>query len=162
MKFLLKYKPVVKLITKVKDLLISGLTPHQLALAITMGVIFGVIPILGSTTIILTIVALTFNLNMVIVQLTNYIVYPLQLILFLPFIEMGKYLGNRPKISPHQVFTIMKSNWISGFEKLWDIQLWAILAWALISIPVSYLLYRLLKDLTGKVKDKLQLKFSSH
>jgi uncharacterized protein (DUF2062 family) len=162
MRFLLKYKPVVKLANKTKDLLISGITPHQLSLAITLGVIIGVIPFLGTTTIILAVIALAFDLNMVIVQLTNYVVYPLQLILYIPFIKLGKYIGNRPSISPSQVFATIKANWLSGFEKLWDIQLWAILSWALISIPVSYLLYRLLKDWIEKFKNKLVLKFSNH
>jgi uncharacterized protein (DUF2062 family) len=161
MKFLLKYKPIVKLATKTKDLLISGMTPHQLSLALTMGIIFGVIPFPGTNTIILTVIALSFNLNMVIVQLTNYVVYPLQLILYLPFIRLGKYIGNRPSISPHQVMDIMKANWLSGIEKLWDIQLWAIISWALVSIPVSYLLYRLLRDWIEKIKNRLIFKYSA-
>jgi uncharacterized protein (DUF2062 family) len=155
MDFLLKYKPVVKLIAKTKDLLTTGNTPHQLSLAITLGIIFGVFPFIGVTTIILTVIALTFNLNMVIIQLSNYVVYPLQLILYFPFIKLGKLLGNRPAITANQVFETMKADWITGIEKLWVIHLWAILSWALIALPISYLIYRLLKDWIEKIKLKI-------
>jgi uncharacterized protein (DUF2062 family) len=161
MKFLLKYKPVVKLVTKTKDLLISGNTPHQLSLAITLGIIIGVIPFIGVTTIILAIIAFAFNLNLIITQLTNYLVYPLQLLLYLPFIKLGKLLGHRPAISVNQVFETMKENWITGIEKLWDIQLWAIISWIIIALPASYLIYRLLKNWIEKIKDKLKLRVHS-
>lgn len=158
MKYLLKYKPVVKLTTKTKDLLISGNTPHQLSLAITLGMIVGVFPFIGVTTILLTIVALTLDLNVIIIQLANYVVYPLQLLLYFPFIKMGKFLGNRPAISPAQVFERMKKDWISGIGELWDIHLWAILSWALVAIPVSYLIYRILKESIEKIRERLKLK----
>lgn len=161
MDFLLKYKPVVKLVAKTKDLLKSGNTPHQLSLAITLGIIFGVFPFIGVTTIILTVIALTFNLNMVIIQLSNYVVYPLQLVLYLPFIKMGKFLGNRPAISANQVLETMKADWIDGIEKLWVIHLWAILSWAIIAIPVSYLIYRLLKDWIERIKIKVRQKLKT-
>jgi uncharacterized protein (DUF2062 family) len=162
MNLLLKYKPVAKLITKTKDLLVSGNTPHQLSLAITLGIIFGVFPFIGVTTIILTVIALVFKLNMVIVQLSNYVVYPLQLMLYLPFIKMGKFLANRQSITPKQVIETMKENWMTGIEKLWDIHLWAILSWALVAVPVSYLIYRLLKDSIEGIKKRNKYKIKTH
>jgi uncharacterized protein (DUF2062 family) len=159
---LLKYKPVAKLVTKTKSLLVSGNTPHQLSLAITLGIIFGVFPFLGVTTILLTIIAFIFRLNMVVVQLSNYVVYPLQLLLYLPFIRMGKFLGNLQSVSASEVFAIMKENWVNGIEKLWVIHAWAILAWALIALPVSYVIYRLLKNWIEKIKVKLRRKLKTN
>jgi uncharacterized protein (DUF2062 family) len=162
MNFLLKYKPVVKLISKTKELLVSGNTPHQLSLAITLGIIFGVFPFLGVTTILLTVIALVLRLNMIVIQLTNYLVYPLQLMFYIPLIRFGIFLGKLKSVTASQVFDIMKENWIEGIEKLWIIHAWAILAWVIISIPVSYIVYNILKILINRLKRKVVIKPITH
>jgi len=162
MNFLLKYKPIAKLVSKTKEMLITGSTPHQLSMAITLGAIFGILPFLGVTTIVLAFVAVVFRLNMVVIQLTNYMVYPLQLLFYLPFLKMGKFLGDIQSISATQVFEIMKENWISGIERLWLIHVWAILAWALIVIPVGFIVYRLLKNTIHNIKNRLRNKTIAH
>lgn len=162
MNFLLKYKPIAKLVSKTKEMLITGSTPHQLSMAITLGAIFGILPFLGVTTIVLAFLAVVFRLNMVVIQLANYMVYPLQLLCYLPFLKMGKFLGNIQSISATQVFEIMKENWINGIERLWLIHVWAIIAWALIVIPVGLIVYRLLKNTIHNIKNRLRNKTITH
>jgi len=74
-----------KFIQPIIHLLKGGITPRKIVLSITIGVALGVIPIPGATTILCTIAAISFGLNLPAIQLANYLVYPLQIILLMPF-----------------------------------------------------------------------------
>lgn len=78
-----------KLITPILDLLKQGITPEKISLSIALGFILGVFPMIGTTVILCTIATFVFRLNIVAVQIVNYLVYPLQIILLIPFIQIG-------------------------------------------------------------------------
>jgi len=162
MKLLHKYKPVARLIETTRGLVLMGNSPHSLSLAITLGLLFGILPFLGVTTLLLAVIALIFRLNMVVIQVSNYIVYPIQVLLYLPFLKIGKFLGNIQSITASKVYAIMKENWMAGIEKLWVIHLWAMLAWLIIAAPIGYLIYFLLKSWIKRLKSSLQHKIKVH
>jgi hypothetical protein len=64
------------------DLLRMGATPERLAWSIAAGVLIGINPVLGSTTVLAIAVASVFRLNYVASQVGNHLVYPLELLLF--------------------------------------------------------------------------------
>ena len=74
------------------DALRRGLTPHKLSMTCAMGVVIGIFPVFGTTTILCFGIAIAFRLNIPLIQLVNYLVAPLQLIFILPFIKMGTIL----------------------------------------------------------------------
>ena len=74
------------------DLLKQGITPEKIALSVALGVTIGVFPVLGSTTILCGIAAWALKLNIPAMQLVNYLVYPLQLALLIPFLQTGSKL----------------------------------------------------------------------
>ena len=73
-------------------LLKQGITPEKIALSVALGVTIGVFPVLGSTTILCGIAAWALKLNIPAMQLVNYLVYPLQLALLIPFLQTGSKL----------------------------------------------------------------------
>ena len=70
-------------------LLRRGASPQKLAWSLAAGILIGINPILGSTTILCLALAFIFRLNIAASQLTNHLAYPLQLILVIPFIRLG-------------------------------------------------------------------------
>jgi uncharacterized protein (DUF2062 family) len=46
-------------------------------MAISLGVIIGMFPVQGTTTIICTLVSILFRLNLVVLQLANYLSFPI-------------------------------------------------------------------------------------
>lgn len=70
----------------------SGITPKKLALTCAIGVVIGILPIWGITTLLCFLVAAIFRVNVVVLQLVHYFVYPIQLVLIIPFIKVGTYL----------------------------------------------------------------------
>lgn len=79
--------------------LTQGVTPEKIALTIALGVTISVFPILGATTTLCALAAIGLRLNQPIIQLVNYLAYPLQLALLIPFYRAGEHLLGRPPAS---------------------------------------------------------------
>ncbi|HEX9082956.1 MAG TPA: DUF2062 domain-containing protein, partial [Holophagaceae bacterium] len=71
-------------------LLKQGLEPRPLAAAIAVGLALGMCPMLGTSTLMGVGACLLFDLNAPAVQAANYLAYPLQLALLLPFVRLGE------------------------------------------------------------------------
>ena len=70
-------------------LLRMGATPRRLAWSIAAGLLIGINPLLGSTTLISLAVASAFRLNLVASQVANHAAWPLEMVLIIPFIRLG-------------------------------------------------------------------------
>ncbi len=81
-----------RVVGPVVQLLRIGATPERLAWSIAVGVVIGLNPLLGSTTVLALAVTPVFGLNVVASQLGNHLVYPLELLLFPVFIRVGIWL----------------------------------------------------------------------
>src|ERR1700712_1304876 len=66
-----------------------GASPEKLAWSLAAGLLIGVNPLIGSTTVLCLLVAFVFRLNVAASQLGNHLVYPLELVLVIPFIRLG-------------------------------------------------------------------------
>ena len=72
----------------------QGVTTHKLAQSVAFGVVLGSFPIIGVTTSLCLLAAAMFKLNHVAIQSVNYLVYPFQIALIIPFLRMGEWLFN--------------------------------------------------------------------
>jgi Uncharacterized protein conserved in bacteria (DUF2062) len=104
--------PYRKIFLPIVDLLRQGVTPEKIALSIALGAVLGIFPVLGSTTILCAAAAFVLRLNLPAIQAVNFLVYPLQLILFLPFLQAGSRItGAAPvTLSMKEVFGMIKSD----------------------------------------------------
>jgi len=76
----------------------QGITPQKIALTIAIGLCLGLFPILGSTTLLCFLAGLILKLNQPIIQLVNYVVYPLQVAGIYFFIRIGEWLTRTPPL----------------------------------------------------------------
>jgi uncharacterized protein (DUF2062 family) len=76
--------------------LTQGVTPHKIALSIGLGFSLGVFPVLGTTTALCAVAAVRLRLNQPVIQLVNWLVYPLQLAWILIFIRIGEWILHAP------------------------------------------------------------------
>ena len=79
----------------------QGITPEKIALTLALGAVLAVFPVLGSTTLLCGVAALALRLNQPIIQLVNYLCYPLQFVLLLPLLRAGEWFG-----APHLQLSI--------------------------------------------------------
>jgi uncharacterized protein (DUF2062 family) len=69
-----------------------GVTPRRLAWSLALGMVLGINPSVGLTTLVVILLAWTLGLSQVASQIGTHVVAPLHLLLFIPFIELGVYL----------------------------------------------------------------------
>ena len=131
----------------IKSMLKKGMRPRQITLCIALGVSLGIFPVLGMTTLLCTVAAFALRLNMPAIQMVNFIVYPLQLILLAPFYGIGSWLFNQPgwhAVEGSLIDSIRNDFW-GNMASLWDLTLYAVLTWSVISPLVILMLYFILK-----------------
>jgi uncharacterized protein (DUF2062 family) len=88
-----------RLLGPLVDLLAQGLTPERLALSLAAGLVLGLFPIVGVTTLLCLAAGFAFRLNHLALQLANHLAYPLQLPLALAFVRIGERLLGAPPVS---------------------------------------------------------------
>jgi len=143
-----------KLINPILDFLKQGISPRELALAIVIGFAVGTFPMLGVTTIICAALAVVLKLNMVVIQLINYFVYPLQLVLFVPFIKVGGIIFNKAPFpySINEVISKVQSEFLITIKELFFANMLGILSWAFIIIPLAFIMFYILKVTFQRIK----------
>lgn len=128
------------------NLLQEGVTPRALALAVTLGFVFGIFPIIGTTTILCDVVAVIFRLNMAAIQLINYLVYPIQLLLFIPYLKLGSLVfKSQHLISLHILVELTGfKDIISNLKELYLVFFGALLVWFIFAFTSGFIIFRLL------------------
>jgi len=132
-----------RLVQPVRALLTQGVTPEKIALSLALGMALGVFPVIGSTTVLCALAAVVLRLNLPAIQLVNYFVYPLQLMLLVPFVRMGERLFRaRPlQLSPQQMVAMFRADLLHAIATLWRTALQAASAWLLVSPLLLVMLY---------------------
>src|SRR5579862_3905632 len=142
-----------KLIDPVLDLLKQGITPEKIALSIAVGVTLGVFPVLGSTTLLCAAAAVALRLNLPAIQLVNWLAYPLQIILLLPFVRLGEAIYRAPRLPMNttQLLALVRADAWAAAKQLWRSEIHAITAWTLVAPLAAALLYTMLAPLLRRV-----------
>ena len=127
-------------------LLRAGLSPEGLARSVAVGLAFGIIPLVGTSTLLCAGAAFAFRLNQPAMQVANYAAYPLQLLLLIPFIRLGERLFGAPPL-PHSLATLqgaLRTDAWGALGGFWS-SLWhAGVAWLLVvPIPTALLAWAL-------------------
>lgn len=145
------------IITPIVDLLRVGCSPRKLAWSLVAGLVIGVNPLLGSTTLLCLAVAAVLRLNLVASQITNHAVYPLQLALFFAFIRIGDLLfhtGSIP-LDRHQLFYGVRHHPLETTRILWTWEWHALIVWILASAIAAPILVALITPLLNRVHARL-------
>ena len=121
----------------------QGITPEKIALTIALGLVLGIFPILGSTTILCGLAAVLLRLNQPIIQLVNYFAYPLQLALIIPIYRLGETLFRKPHIplSIPLLFERFRADFGKFLADFAIIAVQGIVVWCLLAPVVAAILY---------------------
>jgi uncharacterized protein (DUF2062 family) len=119
----------------VVELLRQGVTPEKMALSIALGVALGVFPVLGTTTALCALVAFVWRLNLPAIQIVNYFVYPLQIVLLIPFFRVGEKLFGAAHLplSVAQILAAVHASFWGAIRFMWTTIWHAAVAWCLIA-----------------------------
>ena len=155
-------KPTTWLQRKILSPLLSelrqGATPEGMATSAAVAAILAIVPIFGVTTALCFLAGRLFRLNHVVMQGVNCLMYPLQLLLILPFLRIGEALlgAERLSISPAaQAMEFSTSPW-HFFEKFGKAIAISSLGWALCALPTLWALNALLRIVFRKTAGRFQ------
>jgi uncharacterized protein (DUF2062 family) len=142
-----------KIVRPIIGLLKQGITPHKIALGLALGIVLGIFPVIGMTTLLCTGAAFLFRVNLPAIQVANYLVAPLQLALLLPFYRAGEWLFHAPHLplSVKEISALVEKDMFGAMTFLWDTTLHAAAAWTLVAPLLVLLLYHLLKPALHKL-----------
>jgi uncharacterized protein (DUF2062 family) len=111
----------------------QGVTPAKIAQSIAWGATIAVFPLLGTTTLLCFIAGIFLKLNQPMIQLVNYLCYPLQILLIPVFARLGEWVWR----SEHVPFSplAMKDEFMKGpkifLEQYGKLGLEAVTAWSI-------------------------------
>lgn len=142
-----------RVLAPIVALLTQGITAEKIALSLAFGIVLGIFPVLGSTTVLCVAAALVFGLNLPAIQLVNWLIYPMQLVLLVPFIRMGEKLFRAPPLqfSLTQILSMIRADMPHAVSTLWLAEGHAICAWLLAGPLAIFLLYILLSRVIRQV-----------
>jgi uncharacterized protein (DUF2062 family) len=132
-----------KIVGPLVGLLTQGVSCEKIAWSLTLGIVIGVFPVLGSTTVLCALAAAILRLNLPAIQLVNYLVYPLQFALLVPFIRLGETLfAAQPlRLSLPEMLAMSRANLPHAISSLWVTALQGASAWLLLSPAMVAVLY---------------------
>jgi uncharacterized protein (DUF2062 family) len=133
----------------VKRWLRQGISPGRLALTLALGFAIGCIPIVGVTTVLCATLALTLRLNQPAIQAANYAAMPLQLILIVPFMRLGKWgLGS---VHVHLLDWLRNAVILGPVARLGWLAGQALFGWMLVAGPAVMLLWLMLTPMLRRI-----------
>ena len=134
-------------LNKVKEkttaLLKQGLTPKELSQSIIVSGLISTIPILGVSTFMITTVSLQRKLNLPVMISLSYLMWPIQILLIIPFIRVGEFIFSVPR-NHHTVEEIIRSFQNSFFQTLSQLSfelLCGLGGWLLTAVPIAVGIY---------------------
>ncbi len=115
----------------------QGASPEMLARSVAWGALLGVFPILGTTMTLCAIAGVVLRLNHIALQTVNWLVYPVQFLLIIPFLQLGNALfGLDPvPLSIDEITARFNADFIGACRDMVWLALRAIVAWAVVALP---------------------------
>ena len=126
----------------------QGITPEQIALTLALGGVLGIFPILGATTALCAVAGIWLRLNQPLIQLVNYLVYPVQILLLIPFYRAGERLFGAEPVPIANVPDLIARFGADPWRFVVDyglVGLYGIAVWCLVAPALAALAYALLK-----------------
>lgn len=119
----------------------GGVTPRRMAWSLALGMVIGINPSVGLTTLLVVMLAWVLGLNQMASQIGSHVVAPLHLILFIPFIDLGVHLFHtrRLPLSRRQIEHMSHHPWLLVRE-IWQWEWHALVVWGVVAAVVMPLL----------------------
>ena len=127
-------------------LLRGGVTPRRLAWSLALGVVIGINPSVGVTTVLVVLLAWAFGLNKMASLVGAHAASPLHLLLFLPFIELGVHLFHTGRLPMNRKqLEHLSHHPLRLFREIWQWEWHALLVWCVVAAIAMPLLARYIR-----------------
>lgn len=137
-----------------------GITPQKLAITVALGMVIGILPLVGPITLLCTVVAMRFKLNLPALLLICYLMGPLHLVLYIPFIQLGLAVFDLTsfQLSMDEVLKMFKEDWLLALETIWLANLAGVLMWLVLAAPLTLVCYLLSLPILKKLLKRVPVR----
>jgi uncharacterized protein (DUF2062 family) len=129
----------------------QGTSPRRLALTLALGFAIGCLPVVGIPTALCALLAVALRLNLPAIQVANYAVMPLQLLLIVPFVRLGGWLFSTGPRNTADAVAVMHQSPLNLLSQLGSFAGHALLAWLVIAGPAVLLMTLMLTVVLRRV-----------
>jgi uncharacterized protein (DUF2062 family) len=143
-----------RIVSPTLALLRQGATPQRLALAIALGFVLGIFPVLGVTTLLCVAVAAALRLNQVAAQVGNGVSTFFFVALLIPFVRLGERLTGAEEfpLAMENLRTVAKHGAVVFFKTFTAAILHGVLGWIVAAPVVTAVLYFALLPLLRRMR----------
>jgi uncharacterized protein (DUF2062 family) len=112
----------------------GGVTPRRLAWSLALGMVVGINPSVGLTTLLVVLVAWAFGLSKLASLIGTHVVVPLHLLLFIPFIDLGVHLFHTRKLPmDRRQLEHLSHHPLRLFHEIWKWEWHALVVWSVMA-----------------------------
>lgn len=112
----------------------GGVTSRRLAWSLALGIVVGINPTVGLTTLLVVLVAWVFGLSKLASLIGTHVVAPLHLLLFIPFIELGVHLFHTGKLPmDRKQLEHLSHHPLRLFHDIWQWEWHALIVWGVVA-----------------------------
>ena len=112
----------------------GGVTPRRLAWSLAFGMVVGINPSVGLTTVLVVLVASVFGLSRFASLIGSHVVAPLHLLLFIPFIDLGVHLFHTRKLPmDRKQLEHLSHHPLRLLHDIWQWEWHALIVWGLVA-----------------------------
>lgn len=125
----------------VKVQLRQGLSPQGLVWSACLALGCSLCPVIGATTLLCLLVGTGLRLNHPVMQVVNYLAYPLQIALLVPFWRLGERLFGAPRMDLDlaHVLSFLHAD-VRGAVRFYGAEVWhGVVAWGIVAVPLACL-----------------------
>lgn len=145
-----------KIKTVIVEQIKMGVTPEKLAQSVMTGVIIGIIPFLGTATLLAALTATKMKLNHVVTQTVNYLMYPVQIIMIPVYIKIVGLIfdvGDTP-VRPDLIYAQFKESPSVFLMKYGLIGFYALFVWGFLALVLYFIFYPIILKSIVKFKGR--------
>ncbi len=136
----------------------QGLSAEGLSWSLCLALACATCPVIGATTLLCIGAGALFRLNHPVMQVVNYLSYPIQIALLLPFWRLGERIFRAPRLDLDlsRILSALKTD-TGGAMRFYGAEVWhGAVAWALIAIPAACILALALTPLFRRLMPRLR------
>ena len=124
----------------------QGGTPEKIALCIVLGSVLSVFPAFGVATVLCTVAAVVFRVNLPAIQAVNWLLAGVHLLLLVPFLRVGEWLTRSQPLAfeAEQIRNAVDAGMLAFVTLLGASLVRAILGWGVTAVPLAFVMYRVL------------------
>ena len=99
-------------------------------------------------------IALLFKMNLALIQVINYAVFPLQILLAIPFYKAAAWMINSEMLQdfPETLIAAFNADWWGAINNSFQVIFTAFLIWLLLSVPLFWLVGKIVSAMLLKLK----------